>query len=98
MTLHRLYPDTTAGRRGISVRDRRRVARHAPCAGSPRLAEALDRLRVQLLADIRALISVPFDDQPETDAQRAAVEEARQEVARGARWLTTEDLSRELGI
>jgi hypothetical protein len=62
------------------------------------LAEALDRFRVQLLADIQALISIPFDDEPETDAERAAVEEARQEVARGARCLTTEELSRELGI
>ena len=62
------------------------------------LAEALDRLRVQLLADIQALISIPFDDEPETDAERAAVEEARQEVASGAKCLTTEELSRELGI
>ena len=40
------------------------------------LAEALDRFRVQLLADIQALISIPFDDEPETDAERDALQEA----------------------
>ena len=40
------------------------------------LAEALDRLRVQLLADIQALISIPFDDEPLTDAERDALQEA----------------------
>jgi hypothetical protein len=63
-----------------------------------RNAETPTRLWVQLLADIQAPIFIPFDDEPETDAERAAVEEARHEVARGARCLTTEELSRELGI
>jgi hypothetical protein len=40
------------------------------------LTEALDRFRVQLLADIQALISIPFDDEPLTDAERAALQEA----------------------
>ena len=40
------------------------------------LAEALDKLRVQLLADIQALISIPFDDEPLTDAERNAIQEA----------------------
>jgi hypothetical protein len=40
------------------------------------LAEALDRRRVQLLADIQALISIPFDDEPLTDAERDALQEA----------------------
>jgi hypothetical protein len=40
------------------------------------LAEALDRFRVQLLADIQALISIPFDDEPLTDAERDALQEA----------------------
>ena len=40
------------------------------------LAEALDKLRVQLLADIRAVISIPFDDEPLSDAERDALQEA----------------------
>ena len=40
------------------------------------LVEALDRFRFQLLADIQALISVPLDDEPLTDAERDAVQEA----------------------
>ncbi len=31
----------------------------------------------------RALAAAPFDDEPETDDERAAVEEARDEVRRG---------------
>jgi hypothetical protein len=31
----------------------------------------------------RALAAAPFDDEPETDDERAAVEEARNEVKRG---------------
>ena len=40
------------------------------------LAEALGRFRVLLLADIQALISIPFDDEPLTDAERDALQEA----------------------
>ena len=40
------------------------------------LAEALDKFRFQLLADIQALISIPLDDEPLTDAERNAIQEA----------------------
>jgi hypothetical protein len=40
------------------------------------LAEALDKFRFQLLADIQALISIPLDDEPLTDAERDALQEA----------------------
>jgi hypothetical protein len=40
------------------------------------LAETLDRFRFQLLADIQALISIPFDDEPVTDAERDALQGA----------------------
>jgi hypothetical protein len=56
------------------------------------LAEALDKFRRQLLTDIQALVSLPLDDEPETDAERAAVQEARLAIARGERCLTSEEL------
>ena len=40
------------------------------------LAEALDKFRLQLLADIQALVTIPFDDEPLTDAERNAIQEA----------------------
>ncbi len=40
------------------------------------LVEALDKFRFQLLADIQALISIPFDDEPLTGAERDALQEA----------------------
>jgi hypothetical protein len=45
-----------------------------------------------------ALLTAPYDDEPETEDERAAVEEARAAVRAGARCYTTEDLNRELGL
>jgi hypothetical protein len=62
------------------------------------LAEALDKFRLQLLADIQALVPIPFDDEPVTEDERAAVQEALAEVQAGAKCYTTEELNRELGL
>jgi hypothetical protein len=43
-----------------------------------------------------SLYSAPFDDEPDTPAETAAVEAARQEVARGE-TVSLEELRRELG-
>jgi hypothetical protein len=40
------------------------------------LTEALDNFRLQLLADIQALVSIPVDDEPVTEEERQAVQEA----------------------
>jgi len=45
----------------------------------------------------RSLLTAPWDDEPETDEERAAVAEARAEFDRGE-WLTTEEVRRELGL
>ena len=42
-----------------------------------------------------SLLSAPYDDEPETDDERAAVEEARLGIERG-QGITTEQLNREL--
>ena len=46
---------------------------------------------------LRALESAPWDDEPETPAEAAAVQEAREAHARGE-VLSTEELRRELGL
>jgi hypothetical protein len=46
---------------------------------------------------LEALRRAPIDDEPETDAERAAVAEARAQIARGE-TLTTEQLRDELGL
>jgi hypothetical protein len=53
-----------------------------------------------LLADDPVGISLalaPIDDEPETEEERALVEEARAELARGE-YLTTDELRRSLGL
>ncbi|MEK7409495.1 MAG: hypothetical protein AAB225_30890 [Acidobacteriota bacterium] len=44
-----------------------------------------------------SLLTAPFDDEPEAEDERAAVEEARQEIARGE-GIPLEDIKRELGL
>jgi hypothetical protein len=44
-----------------------------------------------------ALALAPVDDEPETDEERAAVAEAREDLAAG-RVLTTDELRRSLGL
>ncbi len=43
-----------------------------------------------------ALLTAPVDDEPETDEERAAVEEAKADIAAG-RVVTNEELRREIG-
>ena len=45
---------------------------------------------------LRALLEAPPDDEPETEAERRAVQEAREELARGE-VRTLEEVRRELG-
>jgi hypothetical protein len=44
----------------------------------------------------RALLTAPWDDEPETEAERQAVQEAREELVRGDRIADT-DLWRRIG-
>jgi hypothetical protein len=46
---------------------------------------------------LRALLEAPLDDEPETDEERQAVHEAREERARGE-VRTLEEVRRELGV
>ena len=64
-------------------------------------ASQLDDARTVLepLADpvLTALENAPYDDEPETDEERVAVEEAREGYRRGE-WVSSEELHRELGL
>ena len=46
---------------------------------------------------LRTLLNAPLDDEPETEAERRAVAEAKEDLAAG-RVLTTEEVKRELGL
>ena len=46
---------------------------------------------------LKALADAPWDDEPLTDEDRAAVAEAREDIAAG-RTISVEDLRKELGI
>ena len=46
---------------------------------------------------LRTLLEAPLDDEPETDEERQAVQEAREELARGE-VRTLEEVRRELGL
>lgn len=45
---------------------------------------------------LRVLYNAPYDDEPETPEERAAVEEAREAMARGE-YISDDELWRELG-
>ena len=60
----------------------------------PEVARYLAALRDDPLA--RLLLTAPINDEPETDEERAAVREAREEAARVG-YVADEDLDRELG-
>ncbi len=47
---------------------------------------------------LRALANAPEDDEPWTEEDEAAVREARDEVADGAKTISHEEMKRELGI
>lgn len=57
----------------------------------------LQYLRVTADPVHRALLDAPWDDEPETEAERQAVQEAREDLARGEVH-TLEDVRRELGL
>ena len=46
---------------------------------------------------LRAFLSAPLDDEPETEEERQAVAEAKEDLAAG-RVISDEDLRRELGL
>ena len=58
-------------------------------------AEYLAALRDDPL--LRALLAAPWDDEPETDAERAAVAEAEEDF-RAGRVVSLDDVKRELGL
>ena len=57
------------------------------------------RQRLEPLADpfLASLANAPYDDEPETDEERAAVEEAKADSAAG-NYTSLEDLRREMGL
>jgi hypothetical protein len=57
----------------------------------------LNYLRAMTDPVLRALLEAPPDDEPETDEERQAVQEAREELARGE-VRTLEEVRRELGL
>jgi hypothetical protein len=60
----------------------------------PHIARQLGALRDDPLA--RLLLTAPLDDEPESEAERVAVQEARDEAARVG-YVADADLDRELG-
>lgn len=46
---------------------------------------------------LRALLLAPWDDEPETEEERAAVQEAREDVARGE-VVPLDEIRREFGV
>ena len=49
-------------------------------------------------AGLRTIETAPIDEEPETDGERAAVQEARDSMARGERGVPHEELRREFGL
>jgi hypothetical protein len=61
----------------------------------PHVARQLAALRDDPLA--RLLLTAPLDDEPETEEERAAVQEAREAAARGEIY-SLDEVERELGL
>jgi hypothetical protein len=57
----------------------------------------LEALRAEDDPVLQAFLNAPEDDEPETDEERAAVQEAREALARGDVY-TLAEVSRELGL
>ena len=57
------------------------------------------RKLLEPLADplLTTLANAPYDDEPETDDERAAVAEAREGYRRGE-WVSSDEVRRELGL
>ena len=45
-----------------------------------------------------ALLTAPEDDEPETEEERAAVEEAYESIAKGEKMIPDAELAKELGL
>jgi hypothetical protein len=66
----------------MTVRERlHRIVDELPEPDAERALRALERWRDDPVA--LALAAAPFDDEPETDEERRAIEQARDEVRRG---------------
>lgn len=66
----------------MTARERlRRIVDELPESDAEQILRAVERWRDDPVS--RALAAAPFDDEPETDDERAAVQEARDEVERG---------------
>jgi hypothetical protein len=61
----------------------------------PEVARYLGALRDDPVA--RVLLTAPIDDEPETDGERAPLQEAREAAARGEVY-SLEEVKRELGL
>lgn len=75
-----------------------RLVEDLPESELPRAARVLEALRETAEVPLYTLETAPLDDEPETPEERAAVEEALQEIREGMPGLTTEELKRELGL
>jgi hypothetical protein len=71
-----------------------RLVDSIPAAHLDDARKALEPLTDPLLA---SLANAPYDDEPETDEERAAVEEGWEAYRRGD-WVSAEDVRRELGL
>ncbi|MEX2528330.1 MAG: hypothetical protein WEA09_11890 [Gemmatimonadota bacterium] len=73
-----------------------RLVDNLPQEDVARATEALERLRV---ARVRlALANAPEDDEPWTEADERAVQEAEEDLRRGERPIPMEEVKRRLGI
>lgn len=64
----------------------------------PRAAALLARLEAEEAALPAFLRNAPLDDEPETPAERAAMEEVYAEIESGEPALSHEEVKRELGL
>lgn len=71
-----------------------RLVESIPAAQLDDAVRALTPMADPLLV---TLANALYDDEPETDEERAAVEEAKADIAAG-NFMTLEDLRRELGL
>lgn len=82
----------------MSTRDRlHRLIDELPESELTAAGRFLHYLRATADPVMRALLEAPPDDEPETDEERQAVQEAREELARGE-VRTLEEVRRELGL
>jgi hypothetical protein len=82
----------------MSARDSlHRLIDELPESELPAAERFLNYLHATADPVLKALFEAPLDDEPETEEERRAVKEAREELARGE-VRTLEDVRRELGV